>query len=157
MKQRPTVFTRNDQKSVEVTPKLRALIKKAVARAVEYEGINEECEVSVTFSDNNGIHALNKEYRGVDRPTDVLSFPLLDGNEFEREGDKLLLGDIVISLERAKEQAEEYCHSFEREVAFLTVHSVLHLLGYDHETSKEDEEEMFSRQSAIMDILGLTR
>ncbi len=157
MNQKPTVFTRNDQKKEKVTQALRALCKRAVAATLEYEGIEEACQVSLTFTDNEKIHALNLKYRGVDRPTDVLSFPLYDGEDFDREGDMLLLGDIVLSIEKARAQAEEFGHSFERETAFLTVHSVLHLLGYDHEASCEEEREMFSRQNAIMDKLGLKR
>ena len=156
MKQKLTVFTGNEQKIIKVTPALRALIKRAISAALEYENIKDDCEVSVTFTDNEKIHALNLEYRNVDRSTDVLSFPLGD-EEFEREGDTILLGDIVLSLEKAQEQANAYGHGFEREVAFLTVHSVLHLLGYDHEISDEDEKDMFARQDAIMDKLGITR
>lgn len=156
MNPKRTVFTRNDQKAVAVTPSLRSLVKRAIGAALDYENMMENCEVSVTFTDNKKIHKLNLEYRNVDRPTDVLSFPLGD-DDFETEGDKVLLGDIVLSLEKANEQANEYGHSFEREVAFLTVHSTLHLLGYDHETSKEDEEDMFARQNAVMDKLGITR
>ncbi|MBE6538617.1 MAG: rRNA maturation RNase YbeY, partial [Ruminococcaceae bacterium] len=126
---------------------------------LDYEGHDKITEVSVTFTDNEKIHALNKQYRDVDKPTDVLSFPLLDT---EGEDDELLpaeletmLGDIVISLEKAREQAEEYGHSFEHEVAFLCVHSMLHLLGYDHERSEADDEDMCIRQKIIMDNLGL--
>ena len=154
---RATVFTRNDQALVPVTPALRALVRRAIKATLAYENFEAKAEVSVTFTDNEGIHALNLAHRGVDRPTDVLSFPLFDGEEYDTDGDAVLLGDIVLSLERAGEQALAYRHSFEREVAFLTVHSTLHLLGYDHETSKEDEEEMFARQDAILTGMGLTR
>jgi probable rRNA maturation factor len=113
----------------------------------------------VTFTDNEGIHALNKKFREVDKPTDVLSFPLFDfeGETEEPPIDEIVhnLGDIVISLEKAKEQAEEYGHSFEREVAFLCVHSMLHLLGYDHERSDEEDKEMRAKQTEIMKIMGL--
>ena len=124
---------------------------------LDFEDFGRRAEVSVTFTDNEGIHALNREYRNVDRPTDVLSFPLSDGDDYDTDGDAVLLGDIVISLERAQTQAEEYGHSFEREVAFLTVHSMLHLLGYDHETSPEDERDMFARQDEILISAGMTR
>ena len=87
----------------------------------------------------------------------MLSFPLSDGEDYDTDGDAVLLGDIVISLERAQTQAEEYGHSFEREVAFLTVHSMLHLFGYDHETSPEDERDMFARQDEILISAGMTR
>ena len=99
------------------------------------------------------------QYREVDRPTDVLSFPMMDfsGESEEPVADEpvVSLGDIVISLEKAREQAEEYGHSFEREVAFLTVHSMLHLLGYDHETGEEDDRDMRARQRVIMELMGL--
>lgn len=157
MSARVTVFTRNDQERLPVTPSLRALIRRAVKAALAYEGFDEPVEASVTFTDNEGIHALNAAHRGIDRPTDVLSFPLIDGEDYDRDGEAVLLGDIVLSLERAKEQAGEYGHSFEREVAFLTVHSVLHLLGYDHERSEEEEKEMFARQRAILETMGLKR
>ena len=114
--------------------------------------------MSVTFTDDAGIRELNKNFRNIDSATDVLSFPLFDfeGSE-EPAVDELenMLGDIVISLERAEAQAEEYGHNFEREVAFLTVHSMLHLLGYDHVNSEEEELDMRRRQTAIMEMLGL--
>ncbi len=150
-----TVFTRNDQKKAALTPALRALVKKAVKAALEYEKVDFDTEVSVTFTDNEKIKELNSLHRGIDRPTDVLSFPLIDWDE--PSDDTSALGDIVISLEMAETQAREYCHSMERETAFLTVHSVLHLLGYDHEISEEDEREMFEKQEEILKIMGLQR
>ncbi len=153
-----TVFIKNNQKKVTTTPNLRRLVKTAVGAALDFEDFRADCEVSVTFTDNEKIHALNRDYRAVDRPTDVLSFPMFEGEELTGQAfGPLPLGDIVISLEKAEEQAASYGHSFEREVAFLTVHSVLHLLGYDHETSEEEEQEMFSRQSVILETMGLTR
>ena len=128
-------------------------------------GFETKVEISVMFTDNEEIRKLNNEHRGIDRATDVLSFPLIeydeDGNILEEYMDfnpsgEMVLGDIVISLERASEQAEEYGHSFEREVGFLTVHSMLHLLGYDHEIP-EDEEEMFGYQTEILEEMGLKR
>jgi probable rRNA maturation factor len=132
------------------------LIRRAIGETLKYEGIESDCEVSVTFTDNEGIHAINKEYRNIDRPTDVLSFPQINYDEGEElmEGD--MLGDIVLSLERAREQAEEFGHSFERECAFLCAHSTLHLLGYDHELSDEDDADMRRRQSEIMEKMGLS-
>ena len=157
MKAKATVLIKNDQKKIKMTPDLRRLVKRAVLAVLDFEDFVRRAEVSVTFTDNEGIHALNREYRNVDRPTDVLSFPLSDGEDYDTDGDAVLLGDIVISLERAQTQAEEYGHSFEREVAFLTVHSMLHLLGYDHETSPEDERDMFARQDEILISAGMTR
>jgi probable rRNA maturation factor len=104
----------------------------------------------VTFADNEGIRAINREYRSIDAPTDVLSFPLFEEDEAGKQ-----LGDIVLSLERCREQAEQFGHSFERECAFLTVHSTLHLLGYDHVNSEEEDLEMRRRQTAIVDGMGL--
>ena len=147
-----TVYIANEQKKVKGLPSLRGLVRRAVNATLKYEDYRCPCEISVTFPDNEKIHALNRQYRAVDRPTDVLSFPLFDE---EVEGEPLALGDIVLSLEKAQEQATEYGHSFEREVAFLVVHSMLHLLGYDHETSRDDEKEMFFRQEEIMKFLNL--
>lgn len=157
MKAKATVLIKNDQKKIKMTPDLRRLVKRAVLAVLDFEDFGRRAEVSVTFTDNEGIHALNREYRNVDRPTDVLSFPLSDGEDYDTDGDAVLLGDIVISLERAQTQAEEYGHSFEREVAFLTVHSMLHLLGYDHETSPKDERDMFARQDEILISAGMAR
>ncbi len=157
MKAKATVLIKNDQNKIKMTPDLRRLVKRAVLAVLDFEDFGRRAEVSVTFTDNEGIHALNREYRNVDRPTDVLSFPLSDGEDYDTDGDAVLLGDIVISLERAQTQAEEYGHSFEREVAFLTVHSMLHLLGYDHETSPENERDMFARQDEILMSAGMTR
>ena len=150
----------SDELSLSRTHKrLLSMVKNAVCAALTHENFPYNAEVSVTFTDNAGIRALNKEYRGVDSPTDVLSFPLYDYLAGEKPDDQGLaqLGDIVISLERAREQAEEYGHSFRREIAFLTVHSVLHLLGYDHENSEAEECDMFMRQDAIMEELGIGR
>lgn len=110
-------------------------------------------EVSLVLTDNAGIHALNREYRGVDRPTDVLSFPQFAAEEKIPEG--AALGDIVISLPKAAEQADEYGHSRRREFCFLFVHGLLHLLGYDHELSAADEERQFARQREILELIGV--
>ncbi len=153
------IYFENAQDKLPLTYKMKMLIREAVETTLDFEDFQNHCEVSVTFTDNEGIHELNKKFREVDKPTDVLSFPLFDfeGETDEPPVDEIMsnLGDIVISLERAKEQAEEYGHSFEREVAFLCVHSMLHLLGYDHETSEEDDVEMRSKQTEIMRIMGL--
>ena len=153
------IYFENVQDKLPLTYKMKMLIREAVETTLDFEDFQNHCEVSVTFTDNEGIHELNKKFREVDKPTDVLSFPLFDfeGETDEPPVDEIMsnLGDIVISLEKAKEQAEEYGHSFEREVAFLCVHSMLHLLGYDHETSEEDETEMRSKQTEIMRIMGL--
>ena len=160
-----SIFITNSQDKLDYTPIIRGVIRRAVNAALKYEGVGFDSEISVTLTDNEGIHELNRDYRGVDRPTDVLSFPLFDGGVpediAEADGDeeqgKIPLGDIVISMEKALEQATEYGHSFEREIAFLCVHSVLHLLGYDHEISEEDEKEMFRRQDEILDAANFKR
>ena len=153
------VIYENNQDRIPLTYRIKMLVRHAIEETLDYEQYGNPCEVSVTFTDNDGIHKLNRQFRGVDRPTDVLSFPLFDynGESEEPPVDELMgmLGDIVLSLEQAQLQGEEYGHGFEREVAFLTVHSMLHLLGYDHETGEEDEADMRHRQSEIMDRMGL--
>lgn len=150
----------NNQDRIVLTYSIKMLVRRAIEATLDYEQYRNFCEVSVTFTDNAQIHELNRNFRGVDRPTDVLSFPLFDydGVTDEPPVDELIgmLGDIVLSLEQAEIQANEYGHSFEREVAFLCVHSMLHLLGYDHETGEEDEADMRRRQSEIMDRMGLS-
>ena len=153
------MYCRNDQSAVECTPALRGLCRRAVHAALTYEKVEFDCEVSLTFTDNEGIRELNREYRGRDRATDVLSFPMYDfaaGEEPDEIGDFVTLGDIVVSLERARSQAEEYGHSFEREMGFLAVHGFLHINGYDHYTP-EEEKEMFGLQEEILTAYGLTR
>lgn len=135
--------------------KIKKTVRDAIRATLDYESFFSDVEVSVTFCDNEYIHKLNKEYRGMDKPTDVLSFPLLEKEELEEtDGQAVALGDIVISFERARQQAEEIGNSFEKEVAFLTIHSTLHLLGYDHE-KEDDEEEMFARQREIVAKLNV--
>lgn len=151
----------NEQEKEPVTAELRCLVKMAVYTALEYEDFSKKAEISVTFTDNEGIHEINLAQRGVDAPTDVLSFPMMSGEDSDADTDRsngaVMLGDIVLNLERARAQAAEYGHSYTREVAFLTVHSVLHLLGYDHLTSEEDDRDMRARQNAVLDIMGITR
>ncbi|WPC79188.1 rRNA maturation RNase YbeY [Bacillus halotolerans] len=128
--------------------------------AAEREGVQDQAEVSVTIVTNEDIQQINKEYRGKDTPTDVISFALEEEGEDEVEivGAEMppVLGDIIISADRTREQAEEYNHSFKRELGFLAVHGFLHLLGYDHMT-KEKEEEMFTKQKDLLDAYGLKR
>lgn len=131
-------------------------VRLAVAKVGELYGL-DDAEVSLTLTDNSYIHTLNKKYRNIDRPTDVLSFALNESEEPEIADAKVnILGDIIISVERAKEQAADFGHSLKREIAFLTVHGMLHLLGYDH---MEDEEriEMEEEQRFVMEKLGISR
>ena len=145
------IYFENVQDREAVTYGIKMLIRSAILSTLDYEGKEGHSEVSVTFTDNEGIRAINREYREKDAPTDVLSFPL-----FEEGADGTrMLGDIVISLEQCRAQAEEFGHSFERECAFLTVHSTLHLLGYDHVNSEEEDVDMRKRQTAIVDAMGL--
>jgi len=135
------------------------IIRRAVKAALTYEGFERDAEISVTLCDNAYIKKLNTKYRGKKSPTDVLSFPMYDFSVEEEsalpEGECVPLGDIVISLERAEAQAKEIGNTFVEEVAFLTVHSVLHLLGYDHELGKEEEEAQCRAQRDIIAELDI--
>ena len=136
-----------------------ALMEKAAGLALEEEGLCGDYGLSVSFVGLEEIHSLNDEYRGVDRPTDVLSFPMYERGEIPKNPEAEMtveLGDVVICREKAREQAEEYGHSYERELIYLFVHSVFHLLGYDHE-SDEDKKEMREKEETVMTKLGLTR
>ena len=134
------------------------LIENVISEALKYEGVSDNTEISVTIVDNEEIRKINNKFRNIDRATDVLSFPLIDfdNEDLPNDGSKIYLGDIIISIERAKEQANEYGHSLDREVGFLTAHSLLHLLGYDHMVP-EEEKVMFAKQEEILSNLGLKR
>ena len=136
------------QDKLNVTEELIEKIKDIIIECYDYE-------VSLSFVDNKEIHELNKQFRGIDRPTDVLSFPMLS-DDFDIELEEESLGDIVISLERAFEQSKEYNHSFEREVCFLVCHSTFHLLGYDHDT-EENTKQMREKEEYILNKLNITR
>lgn len=154
------IYFKNEQTKLPITYRQKMLVRGAVLATLDHEQFQNDVEVSVTFTDNAGIQKLNAEFRHIDKPTDVLSFPLIDfeGEKGEPAADEeeLALGDIVISLERAQAQAEEFGHSLDREVAFLTAHSMLHLLGYDHEKSAEDDADMRARQREIMEMMHLS-
>ncbi|MDD3653392.1 MAG: rRNA maturation RNase YbeY [Desulfotomaculaceae bacterium] len=143
------VFVSNLQEEVALDNNLIDFLVMIVQEAVKDGGYGEEAEISLVFVDDNYIRNLNLQYRGIDSPTDVLSFAMLEGESIQ--GGEAMLGDVVISLQTAKRQAEEYGHSFQREVAYLTIHGVLHLLGYDHQTEDErrkmrqNEEELLAR------------
>ena len=151
------IYFQNNQKKLPVTNEMKKLIRLAVSQTLKSENFPLPAEVSVTFVSDAGIRRFNREYRGIDRATDVLSFPLFEGGDVEDafDGEEYQLGDVVLSLERARAQSELYGHSFEREVAFLCVHSALHLMGYDQERGESDEQGMRCRQRDIMKILGL--
>ena len=158
------IILENNQDKLLIEDNIKKTIEKVILKTLEVENCNFDAEVSVTIVDLAEIREINKTMRNIDSETDVLSFPMLEFDEnknmitddYDMDGDKLLLGDIVVCAERAKSQAEEYGHSFLREMAFLTVHSMLHLLGYDH-MEKEEEKEMFKKQEDILNLLGITR
>lgn len=151
------VLVSNLQEGIPVTDDLCQLVEKVVIEGLKAEGYATDAEVGLTFVDNAYIQSLNAEYRGIDRPTDVLSFAMNEGEDMPEEAEaEDLLGDIVISLPTALSQSKEYGHSFEREVAYLTAHGTLHLLGYDHQT-EEDREVMRQKEEAILGRLNITR
>ena len=153
------IFYSNEQDKLDPPADIELLIEKCTRAALAEEEINEDAQVSVTLVDNEAIREINREHRDIDSATDVLSFPLGDDDSFDTDPETgaILLGDIVISLERAEEQAKEFGHSFYREVAFLITHSLFHLLGYDHVDSEEDEKLMFGKQEKVLTALGITR
>ena len=157
------IFFENTQDKHKVDDALTNLVQKVADTALEYENFDKKSEISVLFVDDEQIREINNDFRQIDSATDVLSFPMLsfDGTKvIDDVGDSYLgtvvLGDIVLSLERAQAQAQEYGHSFEREVGFLVCHSVLHLLGYDHE-NEDERTVMREKEEGILEKIGLTR
>ena len=150
---------------VEAPDTVEPLLRRVISAALEAEGMDLPCEINVLLTDDEGIHQVNLDMRGVDRPTDVLSFPMFDLSPGEKPGEEhedpdtglVPLGDICISLERAAAQAEEYGHSVERELSYLAVHSVLHLLGYDHMDEGPMKAQMRRREEHILEGLGIRR
>ena len=144
----------------EITPETENLFNDVITESLRYEEFDPQCEISLSIVNNDEIQEINKQYRNIDAPTDVLSFQLLTFEEGEQadvnENDEIMLGDIIISIEKAISQAEEYGHGLKRELAFLTAHSMLHLMGYDH-MEDDEREEMFEKQEAILNNLGITR
>lgn len=153
------VYIRNDQRKIALPRGLRLLVRKCCHAVLDHEKFTDDAEVSVSFVTDGEIRILNRSYRNKDRSTDVLSFPLGESGVYDKnpETGAKLLGDVVISMETAAKQAYIYRHSLEREVGFLTVHSMLHLLGYDHETSPEDEKVMRTKEEQILSELGISR
>lgn len=153
-----TVIT-NSQKKIKVPVGMRMLLRRACNATLALEKFEDSAEINITFTDDENIHSLNAEFRNVDNSTDVLSFPLGENGKYDvnPESGAKMLGDVVISLEHAAAQAEEFGHTFEREVAYLTVHSVLHLLGYDHVNGGLERETMREKEEAVMEVLGLRR
>jgi probable rRNA maturation factor len=160
-----SIIIENIQKKIEYTTEIEELVNSVLNTSLQTEQFEFETEISVLLVDNEQIREINLEQRDIDKPTDVLSFPIVEMEEgeikenigdYDLESDELLLGDIVISLEKVKEQAEEYGHSFERELAFLVTHGFFHLLGYDHENTAQ-EQKMIAKQERILSLLRLTR
>lgn len=144
----------NRQDRIKIKEDFVELLENAVKACLVYENWDEDYEVSLSLVDNNEIKELNKTYRGKDSATDVLSFPLVEDDDVITE--EKLLGDIVISVEKAEEQAKEYNHSFEREIGFLVVHSMFHLMGYDHDT-EETTKEMRKKEEDVLQSVNLMR
>ncbi|MBZ9690663.1 MULTISPECIES: rRNA maturation RNase YbeY [unclassified Clostridium] len=165
------IYVDNRQEKMEVSDEFTNHLEKVIEFALKEEDVNISSEISLLFVDNQEIREINNETRNIDRATDVLSFPMLDypekkvfkevytENDFSEadfDGDDLVLGDVVLSLERALEQSKEYNHSYEREASYLVVHSVLHLLGYDH-MEEEDKVKMRKREEEILTALDIRR
>ncbi|NFR86216.1 MULTISPECIES: rRNA maturation RNase YbeY [unclassified Clostridium] len=165
------IYVDNRQEKMEVSDEFTNHLEKVIEFALKEEGVNISSEISLLFVDNEEIREINNETRNIDRATDILSFPMLDyqekkvfkevytENDFSEadfDGDDLVLGDVVLSLERALEQSKEYNHSYEREASYLVVHSVLHLLGYDH-MEEEDKVKMRKREEEILTALDIRR
>ncbi len=157
------IYVEDLRENASLTDEMTSLLMNTVTKTLEYEKIDTPCFVSVSIVDSVEIQNLNKEHRGIDSVTDVLSFPvvnLINGSYEEDAGDffegRLILGDVVICAERAQEQSEEFGHSIEREMGYLTCHSVLHLIGYDHEDEAE-REIMRTKEEAVMEIVNLKR
>lgn len=159
MKDKIKVIINEEQKAVKVPTGTRLLIRRCCNAVLQLEKFEGGAEISVSLVDNERIHALNRQYRNVDRPTDVLSFPLGENGEYDvnPETGAKLLGDIVISVEQAEIQSQQFGHSFRREIAFLTVHSMLHLLGYDHENGGLEEVRMHEKEELVLTEIGLPR
>ena len=145
-------------------PETAALVKRAAKAALRAQGVDADCIINVMLTNDDGIHVINLEQRGVDAPTDVLSFPMneltegafdAEACEVDFESGKLLLGDMVLNLTRCAQQAVEFGHGYDREISYLTVHSVLHLLGYDHLDEGTRKKAMRARENTVMELLGL--
>ena len=153
------VIITDQQKSFKLPSGIRLLVRRACSAVLTTEGFLDFAEVNVTFVDDEEIKSLNTDFRNIEKSTDVLSFPLGENGVYDvnPENGAKMLGDIVISVDHAVQQAELYGHSLQREIAFLTVHSMLHLLGYDHVDSKFEEMKMREKQELVLTKLGLVR
>ena len=159
------VFIENEQMHVDITEEYGTILKNTALACMEQENIAVACEVNILLTDDAAIRQINAQFRNIDAPTDVLSFPMANiskgkvidyGTDSDPDEGLLVIGDIVISTETALRQSQQYGHSFERELAFLAAHGMYHLLGYDHE-DEQDEKEMMEKQEAVLSKLGLRR
>ena len=159
MKDKIKVIIDDRQKTVKIPTGTRMLVRRCCNAVLRNEKFEGSAEISVRFVNNDEIHTLNRDFRNVDSSTDVLSFPLGENGEYDINNDTgaKMLGDIIISVETALKQSKEYGHTFQREMAFLTVHSMLHLLGYDHEPGGLELVRMREREEAVLTQLGLVR
>lgn len=153
------VIITNEQKEVKIPTGMRMLVRRCCTAVLTLENFEGSAEVDVRFVNDEEIHRLNREFRNVDKSTDVLSFPLGENGVYDTnpETGAKMLGDIVISMEHAEDQAKRYCHSLQREVGFLTVHSMLHLLGYDHVNEGIETVRMREKEETVLTQLGLKR
>ncbi|MBO5859361.1 MAG: rRNA maturation RNase YbeY [Clostridia bacterium] len=153
------VIISNEQTDFRIPTGVRMLVRRCCTAVLVQENFTDPAEISVTFVDDDQIHALNKDYRNIDRSTDVLSFPLGENGVYDINIDTgaKLLGDIVISIPHALDQADRYGHSLQREIGFLTVHSMLHLLGYDHVNGGIESVRMREKEEAVLTQMGLKR
>ena len=149
----------NKQKAIKVPTGVRMLIRRCCHAVLELEQFDGSAEVDVSLVDNDQIHAINREQRNIDAPTDVLSFPLGENGVYDKNPatGAYMLGDIVLSMEKAQSQAAEYGHTLQREVGYLTVHSMLHLLGYDHVAGGLEAVRMREKEETVMRSVGLPR
>ena len=159
MKEKVKVIISNDQKAVKIPTGIRLLVRRCCNAVLTYEQFGESAEISVMFVDDARIRELNKEFRKIDQSTDVLSFPLGENGEYDVNKDTgaRVLGDIIISVETAVKQAAVYGHSLQREIAFLTVHSMLHLLGHDHTDGGLQTVRMREKEEMVLTNMGLKR
>lgn len=153
------VIISDDQRTVKIPSRVRLLVRRSCVAVLRLEDFKGSAEISVRFVDNDMIKELNRNFRNIDKETDVLSFPLGENGVYDVNPDTgaFMLGDIVISVQKAMEQAEEYGHSLEREIAFLAVHSMLHLLGYDHVNGGLEAVRMREKEEEVLTQLGLKR
>lgn len=151
----PAVIT-NEQDKINIPENWQGKMEQIVELCLQQEEINSKAEVDILFVDNETIREMNLEYRDKDSATDVLSFPMYEADEYIEDEEEILFGDIVISLERAQEQCEEFGHSLEREVMYLLVHGLLHLAGYDH-MEEEDKQQMRQQEEKLLAVIGVFR